>query len=72
MKNTDRNHTTFDLTFYQRVSITESFYPSLSVTELLTSLGGALGLWLGVGVVQLLDLGIKAAQFIKYFFAKKY
>ena len=49
----DRDFTRISIVINQRVSITESFYPSLSFTELFTSLGGSLGLWLGVGAVQL-------------------
>ena len=53
MKLYDRSYTKFDLTFDQAVTVTESYYPSPSLTKLLAELGGSLGLWLGVGVVQL-------------------
>ena len=49
----DRKETKFDLTFDQTVEIEESFYPSPSFTKPLAELGGSLGLWLGVGLVQL-------------------
>ena len=39
----------------QQVEVTESYIPEFSVS---TFLGGSLGLWLGVGVVQLLNLGV--------------
>ena len=36
----------------------KSFIPEFSVTTFLAGLGGSLGLWLGVGVVQLLTFGV--------------
>ena len=65
MSNTPRSSkkTQFDLTFDQTVTITESFYPSLSFTRLFAELGGSLGLWLGVGIVQILSYLL---QFITY------
>ena len=57
------------MTFDQTVTVTESFYPSLSFTKLFADLGGSLGLWLGVGVLQmtmnLCQLIIKLKQLIK-------
>ena len=47
------DYTIIDLTFDQTVTFTEVFFPSPSVTAFLTELGGSLGLWLGVGVIQL-------------------
>ena len=44
--------------FNQHVEVTESFIPEFSVTTFLAGLGGSLGLWLGVGVVQLLTFGV--------------
>ena len=44
---------TVDITLDQTVTITESFYPGLSVTKLISSLGGSLGFWLGLGIIQL-------------------
>ena len=45
--------TTVDITLDPTVTITESFYPGLSVTKLISSLGGSLGFWLGLGIIQL-------------------
>ena len=35
------------------MDITEYYYPEFSIAEFLSSFGGILGLWLGVGVVQI-------------------
>ena len=56
--NQKNGNTTFDLTFDQKVIITESFYPSFSFTNLFSSLGGAMGLWLGVSVVQIFSYSV--------------
>ena len=42
----------------QQVEVTESYIPEFSVSTFLAGLGGSVGLWLGVGVVQLLNLGV--------------
>ena len=55
------------MTFDQTVTITESFYPSPSFTRLFAELGGSLGLWLGVGIVQLFSYLL---QFITYLKSK--
>ena len=70
-KNEERNFTTFDFTFDQKVIITESFYPIFSFTNLLTSLGGAMGLWLGVSVVQIFSYSVTVASAFKLSILKK-
>ena len=35
------------------MDITEYYYPEFSAVDFLSSLGGSLGLWLGVGVAQI-------------------
>ena len=57
---------TFALTFDQTVSITESFYPNLSLSKLFANLGGSLGLWLGIGLLQICFYAIDLLQYIKY------
>ena len=49
----DLNLSTIDLTFDQEVIITESYYAKVSFTKLFSDLGGALGIWLGVGIIQM-------------------
>ena len=53
-----KNSSYFVLTMNQKVTVTESFYKLSSIEELLSSLGGVLGLWLGVGLMQTLQYGI--------------
>ena len=56
---------TFALTYDQTVEITESFYPSLSFTKLFSDLGGSLGFWLGLGLIQLLYYAVDTIDCIK-------
>ena len=44
-----------DLTINQAVTVKESFYKTLSYSELFSALGGSLGLWLGVGIMQIIE-----------------
>ena len=49
-----------ELMFSDKVVVTYNYYPELSLVEALASLGGSLGLWLGLGVLQLLQLTLAA------------
>ena len=49
----------------QKVTVTESYIPEFSLSTFFASLGGSLGLWLGVGVVQLLSGGVNMASWIR-------
>ena len=42
------------LAINQNVVTTESYIPNFSLATFIADLGGSLGLWLGVGVVQIL------------------
>ena len=45
--------------------VTESFYPAFSPLSFITMMGGALGLWLGVGAVQLVAYLVSSVSWIK-------
>ena len=55
----------FKFKIQQSVRVTESFYPELSIAELFSSLGGVLGLWLGVSVIQVVEYGINMKSCLK-------
>ena len=55
----------FSFSINQEVDVTESYIPEFSVSVFLAELGGSLGLWLGVGVVQLLNIGFGLLKSIK-------
>ena len=44
-----------DIAFYNKVDTTIRDFPTFHFSSFLASLGGTLGLWLGLGIVQLLD-----------------
>ena len=58
------------LTLDETVTITESFYKTLCYSELFSALGGSLGLWLGVGLMQIIeratDFGNTVYAFLKH------
>ena len=61
------DHSLFDLTFDPHVEITEYYYPEFSMTESLSRVGGILGLWLGLGILQIGGLGIQLFSRTKQF-----
>ena len=48
----------FVFSLKQEVEVTESYIPEFSISTFLAGLGGSLGLWLGVGAVQLIGVGV--------------
>ena len=58
------DYTGFYLSIYQEVEVTEHYIPGFSVSTFLAELGGSLGLWLGVGAVQLLSMGVGLLNWI--------
>ena len=55
----------FTFQIKQEVEVTEHYIPEFSVSAFLAELGGSLGLWLGVGAVQLIGVGIGILDWIK-------
>ena len=58
------NHSKFELTFTEAVKVTESFFESVSIPEIFSAIGGTLGLWLGVGVMQILEYGANIGNIV--------
>ena len=48
-----KNFTSARITFDQQVTITEYRYPIFSFTNFFAELGGSIGLWLGMGLLQI-------------------
>ena len=59
------------ITFDQTVSITESFYPALSISELFSDMGGSIGLWLGVGLLQICFYMLDFIEYMKSVIMKR-
>ena len=55
VKRNSKSSSRIGLTFNQAVTVRKSFYNSLSYSELFSALGGTLGLWLGVGIMQIIE-----------------
>ena len=49
------NVSRIDIVFYHKVDMTIRDFPIFNFASFLASLGGTLGLWLGLGILQLLD-----------------
>ena len=53
-----KNFSKMMLKFDDTVEITEYKYADLNFTKLCAEIGGALGLWLGLGIIQLFQEGL--------------
>ena len=51
--------------FDQKVTVREFFIPQFSIPTFFAELGGSLGLWLGVGAVQLLSSGLDLLSHVR-------
>ena len=45
-----------------QVRVTEHYFPNFSPEELLAAVGSSLGLWLGLGVIHIMDLFVTAVS----------
>ena len=51
--------------FDDEVTITEFYVPEFSISTFVANLGGSLGLWLGVGAVQIFGNGIDILTWLR-------
>ena len=58
------------LKFDDTVEITKYNYASLNFTKLCAEIGGALGLWLGLGIIQLFQEGLEMVRRFQEIFNK--
>ena len=65
------NTNVIKLAFQDEVIITKSEYAPLSISELFSTLGGVIGLWLGVGMLQIVDHGMILAKLCSQFTIKE-
>ena len=57
---TTKNTSSFTFTLDQTLTLYDSDFPGFGWVSLLTDLGGSLGLWLGLGVAQLVEIILKS------------
>ena len=50
----ESNFTTLFLDIIQEVQVTEYYFPEFSIAKFFAEIGGALGIWLGAGTMQLI------------------
>ena len=55
-----RNYSTILLTFSSKVLVTRTDFPEFSLASFLSEVGGSMGLWLGLGMVQVMELVINS------------
>ena len=62
------NYSRVDIAFFDKVDMTIRDFPPFNLSSFLASLGGTLGLWLGLGILQILDsILIKVCKEMRYF-----
>ena len=54
------NYSTVDLTFDQSVQLTATTFVKFSFSDFLSSVGGSMGLWLGLGLLQATELLVQS------------
>ena len=63
-------HSAITLKFDDTVEITEYKYADLDFAKLCAEIGGALGLWLGLGIIQLFHEGLDIVGSLKQLYFK--
>ena len=51
-----------DITFFETILVTTTSFPVFSFSDALAKLGGAMGLWLGLGIMQVLEISLSIRQ----------
>ena len=59
------NYSVIDITFASKVQVTTTNFLEFHLSTFLSEFGGSLGLWLGLGVAQILQLIMEMV--VKYF-----
>ena len=57
---TNTNYSRIDIAFSGTLTITTSDFPKFNPAAFLSEIGGAMGLWLGLGVVQTIEILVRA------------
>ena len=60
-----RGNTKIGLEFDEMVTVTESFFPPASIPTFMAEIGGILGLWLGVGTLQIFVQALEYFNFVR-------
>ena len=50
----NKNYSMLSISISEKVTTTESYIPHFSLAMFIADMGGSLGLWLGLGAVQIL------------------
>ena len=61
---TNNKYSVIEIALDQTVATTEYYFPEFNLVDFFASLGGSLGLWLGVGIMQ---IGVYGSEFIDKF-----
>ena len=51
-----------DITFFDTILVTTTSFPTFSFSDALAKLGGAMGLWLGIGIMQVFEILLSLRQ----------